>query len=72
MDSVKQFLSETSSGDANLSQFFDDGTIKVESKGEMETIVFPKGNTSDSGNTFGSEINCTKNIEDKDKRTNRG
>ncbi|MDB0072866.1 hypothetical protein OAA60_01230 [Porticoccaceae bacterium] len=72
VDSVKQFLSETSSGDANLSQFFDDGTIKVESKGEMETIVFPKGNTSDSGNTFGSEINCTKNIEDKDKRTNRG
>ena len=71
VDSVRQYLSETSSGDANLSEFFDNGTIKVESVGEEKEIVFPKTSEGETGQ-FGESINCTDDIKDNTGKINRG
>ena len=75
IDSVKQFLEGFTSGDANLKQYFDDKTILIsetkavgEENISNEEIISPKTSNGD----FGSPVDCTKNIKDRDGKTNRG
>jgi hypothetical protein len=72
IDSVKQFLEGFTSGDANLKQYFDDKTILISETalGETEKIVFPQ--SSEGSGSFGSSVDCTQDIKDRDGKTNRG
>lgn len=72
IDSVKQFLENFTSGDANLKQYFDDKTIEISETalGETEKIVFPK--VGEGSGSFGSSVDCTQDIKDRNGRTDRG
>jgi hypothetical protein len=59
IDSIKKFLNTT-----ELKLFIDEGKLNImsDSRGEELDINIPKN----SSNTFGSEVNCTEDIRDKD------
>ena len=60
-DSVIKFLKSKTIGEANLSKFLDDGTLKIKlQEGKGETLVIPKGELG-----TGFEVNCTTDIKDK-------
>jgi hypothetical protein len=66
LDAVKKFFKTyTAPGGANLSKYIDSGEFKIISEeGKGEEIVIP---VSESGG-YGSEINCTTNIKNKNNQ----
>jgi hypothetical protein len=70
IDSVRKFLQNKEVGGKTLKTFFDDGTIKVNSKprGEQDNSVVPTNyKTKDTGVL----VECTEDIKDKDKKVTR-
>ena len=66
-DSVEQYLKKVTVGDAKLTNFFTDGSLKVNlvGKGETpETVVFPKGSFG-----AGGDVNCTTEYQNGNGKT---
>ena len=73
--SVEKFFRETTVGDANLAKFIDDGSFKIITSAQGETIVIPKVGYSEIGSggttttttntTTGFDVDCNQDIKDK-------
>jgi len=64
-DSVIKFLKATTIGEANLSKYIDDGSLKFTLLSEGETIVIPKAPDDSPAKGPGFDVNCTTDIKDK-------